>query len=488
MAELLSGFRAQGPAGALALAGEKLPEVATSELLGVLSALQRTGEAAPAQRVVASVSPSQVRDLLAAQLRLQQDGRVHRALGKTDEDTLDLVSLLFDFILADPMLPDALKALISRLQIPMIKVAIVDKSFFGDAKHPARCLLNNMAKAALGWTDDGDRSEQGLYGRMERIVGRIVDEFTNDISLFLALDEELAEFLRRESRGAELAEERATQVSRGKEQLRIAKDRVQEEINRRLEDNPRLPGVVRQLLGEGWRDVLLLTYLRQGADSENWRHQLAVADQLVWSVGPKRLHGDRQELLRAIPELLRGLKDGLGGISFDQHQTARLFKELQACHINCLRGSPAITGPAPAPPPGAEVSQESKVPAAPVQPARRTAVPANQAPAAEELDEFDHQAEALTPGTWLEVKEENNQRSRIKLCWKSQITDSYVFVNRKGIKVLEITRNGVARLLRRGAAIHLKDINTPILDRALSVMVRTLKQSDPHGSAEAANG
>lgn len=125
----------------------------------------------------------------------------------------------------------------------MIKVAIVDKSFFGDAKHPARCLLNNMAKAALGWTDDGDRSEQGLYGRMERIVGRIVDEFTNDISLFLALDEELAEFLRRESRGAELAEERATQVSRGKEQLRIAKDRVQEEINRRLEKIiPACPG------------------------------------------------------------------------------------------------------------------------------------------------------------------------------------------------------------------------------------------------------
>ena len=100
-----------------------------------------------------------------------------------------------------------------------------------------------------------------------------------------------------------------------------------------------MPEVVERLLTEGWRDVMLLALLREGEDSEQWRQAVELAGRLVWSVQPKHEPTERQRLLKAIPELLSGLREGLNNISFDPHKAGRLFKALQACHIAALRGN-----------------------------------------------------------------------------------------------------------------------------------------------------
>ena len=61
-------------------------------------------------------------------------------------------------------------------------------------------------------------------------------------------------------------------------------------------------------------------------------------EELIWSVQPKVEAADRQRLLKAIPDLLKKLRDGLNNISFDQHRAGQLFKDLQTCHIAALRG------------------------------------------------------------------------------------------------------------------------------------------------------
>src|SRR3546814_4455044 len=61
-----------------------------------------------------------------------------RVVGEIDDDVINLVSMLFEFILDDRTLPDSLKALIGRLQIPLLKVAVLDKTFFSRGSHPAR--------------------------------------------------------------------------------------------------------------------------------------------------------------------------------------------------------------------------------------------------------------------------------------------------------------------------------------------------------------
>ena len=73
-----------------------------------------------------------------------------------------------------------MKALLLRLQIPMAKIAIVDHSFFRNKAHPARRLLNNLGDMAFRWSDDGDRSANSWYGRIESYVNRVLMEFENE--------------------------------------------------------------------------------------------------------------------------------------------------------------------------------------------------------------------------------------------------------------------------------------------------------------------
>lgn len=106
-----------------------------------------------------------------------------------DEDVINLIAMLFDFILGDRSLPPSLRALIARMQIPVLKVAVLDKGLFSCSSHPARRLLNEIATAALGATDDCQRD--AVYLQVEHIVQRLLNDFDDDPAIFSDLRVEL---------------------------------------------------------------------------------------------------------------------------------------------------------------------------------------------------------------------------------------------------------------------------------------------------------
>ncbi|MEJ2692470.1 MAG: DUF1631 domain-containing protein [Candidatus Thiodiazotropha sp.] len=453
-----------------------VPVIDTGELLGALNAIQQSNVVMlpQGQRVERPLSPEEMRARLVSDLQISQDGgQLTRALGDADNDTIDVISMLFEFILDDYSLPDAMKALISRLQIPMLKVAIIDKTFFSKKVHPARRLLNTLAQAAVGWNDSGDRANDALYTKIETVVKRVLNEFQDDPSLFSDLDDEFSAWWQQEQRGAQIAEQRTNQVTRGKEQLRAAKRKVVEELNRRLSEQRVVPEAVMALLEDGWKDVLLLNYLRQGADSKEWHESLEMVDRLLWSVQPKSDYSERQQLLRGIPELLRNLRERLNSISFDQHKMARLFKELQNCHIGCLRGGdPNQTQGAGTQPAG---TQEVHFPDS-----QMISGDSQISQVVEDValsqDEASQQARELEVGSWLEMQD-GAVKNRVKLSWKSKVTDTYIFVNRKGMKAMELTTAGLANRFREGSVTRVEISETPIIDRALEAMLSALKNT-----------
>lgn len=454
LSNLLRGQRAASPVPLLSL-----PVVPTGDLLGALTTLQQTTlKEGPPDLAAIRSAQANVRETLLQSFGIGTGPKASRALGGVDEDVIDMVSMLFDFILDDRNLPDAMKALLSRLQIPMIKLAIVDRAFFGKKNHPARRLLNNLAKAGTGWIDDGDRSPKSLYARVEAVVEKVLAEFDTDPKVFEIANNEFEPFLETELRGAAVAEERIRQVSRGQEQLKVARSRVTDVIEKRIWSHAELPEVVKDILRSGWKDVMLLALLREGEDSPSWKKSVDVVDRLVWSVTPKGTPTERQELLSAIPPLLAEIKDGLAMISFDTRRSNELMKELQSCHIACLRGSapPAPAGePRPAePPPAAPESKADVV----------------------HDDEFNAQALNMAVGTWMEWLGDDGQMLRGKLSWKSEVTGTYIFVNRKGMKIGEMSVADVADLLRNERGQVLEQTDAPLMERALAAMVNALKQ------------
>jgi hypothetical protein len=387
--------------------------------------------------------------------------------------------MLFEFILDDPGLSDAMRALLARLQIPMLKVAILDKSFFSRKDHPARRLLNGMAQAAIGWTEQSGRSGDGLYAHIDAVVSRILSEFDDNLGLFEELNEQFSAFLDREQRGAHVAEERAAQVTQGKEVLVEAKRHVAEEIGRCLSEYESVPDVVQNLVRDGWNDVLLLIYLRKGQESEEWSEAVRLMDRLVWSVMPKPSQSERQELLRSIPDLLKGLRAGLGEISYNQHKMTRAFKGLQARHLACLRGGRLV-----------ESGENDEQPTGVARPAEAVMeeivleTPGGVGHVADlEVDDFDQQAADLQVGTWLELTDEEGAVVRTKLSWRSSVSGSCLFVNRKGMKVADVTQQGLGVWLRSGKAVVLPELDVPLMDRALTSMVSALSKAGSKKSA-----
>jgi hypothetical protein len=456
-AELYSGRLPGGTPGRYA----HLPAVGSHELVNALNELQNDmAIEAPVSRDEMQVLQGEVLQSLGRQLDMGSTEAPVKRLNQVDQDVIDIIGMLFDFILDDRNVPDAMKALIGRLQIPMLKVAVLDRSFFANKQHPARRLLNALARAAIGWVDDGDRSARSLYGRIEAAVSRVLSDFNDDINLFAEVYDEFANFVEREARGAEVAEERITQVTRGQEQLLIARRRVAEVLNEYRVAQPDLPTAVVNILREGWHDVMLLAYLREGEESVAWQHANKAVEQLIWSVQPKVETAERQRLLKAIPELLKTLRDGLNNISFDQHRAAQLFKDLQVCHIAALRGEHET------------IETEALEAAIPEDVALQTQ------PEAEVVDDgAQAQAEALEVGQWLEWRQDDGWL-RGKLSWRSHVSDNCIFVNRKGMKVAEMSVAAIAALFRDDCARVLEDVNRPLMDRALDAMVGALRDTD----------
>jgi len=438
-----------------------LPAVDSDDLIDALHQLQREAS------VEAPVSRGEIQQLqgemlvnLGRQLEMGSTATPSKRLNQVDQDVIDVIGMLFDFILDDRNVPDAMKALIGRLQIPMLKVAVLDRSFFSNKQHPARRLLNTLARAGMAWVDDGDRSAKSLYSRIESAVTRILSDFSNDVGLFAQVYDDFSNFIEREARGAEVAEERINQVTRGQEQLLIARRRVAEVLNDFRVAQPDLPVAVVNILREGWHDVMLLSYLREGEESAAWKQAFEAVEELIWSVQPKVETAERQRLLKAIPDLLKKLRDGLNNISFDQHRAGQLFKDLQACHIAALRGeSDAV-----------ETQSVGEV-----VPEAVTLATTTEPEVIE--DEYYDRVKALQVGQWLEWQNDDAW-VRGKLSWRSEVSSNCIFVNRKGMKVAEMTQNQIAILFRAEQARMLDDLNKPLMDRALNAMIGALRDTD----------
>lgn len=143
--------------------------------------------------------------------------------------------MMFDFILADRAIPDVMKAVIGRLQIPILKVAIIDQMFFAKKSHPARKLLNKLAEVAVGWNEENDQDRAVFYA-MKNVVQRILNEFDNNIEIFEIVLNELETFVLERDRVARAQIHFTAKSAEKQERLVTAKLKATEAVHLRVKD------------------------------------------------------------------------------------------------------------------------------------------------------------------------------------------------------------------------------------------------------------
>lgn len=392
----------------------------------------------------------------------------NQSVSHIDEDTIDVIDLLFDFILGDKVIPVPIRAMLARLQIPMLKVAISDKKFFSTKNHPARRLLNNLAKISTGWNQQQSSQQDLIQDKIEKIVTTVLNEFDADVSLFEVLNNELQQFTEQLGQTSTAAEQRIVKANEGQEKLITAQQEVDSIINNLTSQHSHLPKVVISLIDDGLKHLLKLRLLQKGLGSPEWKESVKLLDKLIWSVVPKPDPKDRKKLLETIPHLVNELKSSLSGASFNQPKIRALFKELQTCHIQCINGDKI--------PQDVLKSVESKPDVSNI--IEQKALP--QIPAEKKIisdEEALEKATTLKIGAWLEVTEEDIP-SRMKFSWRSNLTGHCLFVTYHGLKAADLSLSELASLFQKGQA-QIIEQSEPLMDRALISMMSTInKQSN----------
>lgn len=394
-----------------------------------------------------------------------EDGR-KPALNEVDEDLINLVSMLFEFILDDYNLSAPVQVLISRMQIPILKVVIRDKSFFSQASHPARKLLNSLARAGIGWSKSDEKAKDKLYNQIHETVQRILNEFDGDISLFETLNREFEQFLERENRKASLVEQRTRESERGRIKSQQAQHTVDTILRKKIARH-RLPEVVRDLLVNGWSRFMFLAYLRDDVE-HRWQESVKVVDDLIWCLHPHNGDDERDQWVRVVPGLLKTLRAGLEEVSYNSSRLDETMGRLKHELAEAFRTNPVTETVQESSEAATETGEEDELPGT-----RKNAVARQRELEDAAIAEFVAQIDSIEIGDWVEFRLVNGANFRCKLSAIIEEADSFVFVNRMGLKVIEKTRLELAHEMRRGRLTLLEQ--GALIDRALDAVVDSLR-------------
>jgi hypothetical protein len=461
----LLGKLGQGPAAGAAKPKEHQHVVSEDDVQSVLGVLQHKPNHAvlvngqPAPRSVTHVK----QDLLNQLRQIAPEGKAP-ALAEEDTDTIDLVGMLFDVLMRDVKPNSPAATLLAKLQVPLLRVALRDKDFFTQQRHPARQMLNAVAESGTFWLgeDDGD---SGTVEKMQLLVDRVVGEFNGDLNIFDTLLQDLGGHLQTLARKAEVSERRHVDAARGKEKLALARLRASEEVAERLKGR-KVPRFVKTLLTEAWADVLALSLLRQGEDSAAYKQQLAVAEQLIDAARADK-GASKTRSASEIEALRHEIEHSLCQVGYHAEDAQAIANRLSEASEPESTDDPASRTEL-----ALRLKARSRL-GADVEP-KHAAKPVESL-SAEETAAI-AQIKQLPFGTWFEFSDTpSGERVRRRMSWFSTLTGHVLFVNHRGQRVGEHTLQTLAHAMANGTAELVVTQRSTLIDRAWNSIVSALK-------------
>ncbi len=344
----LKGLAQQGGAAAAGQTAEGGAALPSAELLGSLTRIQHGDISGMAGAVLppAVVAGTPVTTNVLQELKSTSLGS---GMNQMDAMTLDIMAMLFDELFDDPKIPNSVKGLIGRLQIPMLKVAIADKSFFSRKTHPARRMLDKLGELSAGLPADISDSDS-IYAKLESLLQDLIEGFEDDVKIFDDLLKRLDVLI---AEASERIEEKTQSIAKQVEQeesLALAKTVAQAEIKVRVRASAGALTVI-EFLAQQWVKLLIVIHVKEGEESEAWKAALETAELLLWSSEPKETIAERQQLVGLLPGLLKRVSAGLNHAGIDDEIRVKFLTDLRKLHSQIIGSSaePKSEAPSAAP-------------------------------------------------------------------------------------------------------------------------------------------
>ncbi|MGL4231474.1 MAG: DUF1631 family protein [Casimicrobium sp.] len=403
------------------------------DLINTLTALQAATPAVmPIGAGVAAPTASVLREVV--------PGYTSGDISVLDATTTELVAMLFDFVFARRELRDEIKVVLGRLQIPMLKGAMVDRGFFSRKNHPARQLLNRLSDLGIGWNPD-EGPDDKVYTKIREVVDQVNRDFVDDLGIFTAALVDVEQFIAEIELDAQPVIEAETKEAEIADKhfvaLQTAKDTVEQRISQHA-----LPEQVKEFIEVAWQPHLQDALLEEGKDSKVYEEAVGALDELIWSVTPKEHAAERVQLGKRLPSLVKRLRTSLKSLSDDALNP--FFDKLFEVHAGLLKGNrPEYVEPEPLP----EIEED------------------------EDFDPFKELVKRMERNQWIEISDDKGALTYAKLAWISPQGTTFLFTTRHGRKAASLAPDELAEWFRTDKARLIE--SEPLVDRALAGMFQT---------------
>jgi hypothetical protein len=417
-------------------------------------------------------SPTEIKNELIKQLHKLDTTSIDKKVNQKDEDTIDLVGMLFQFIVDDRNLPDAIQVLLAKLQIPYLKVALKDKNLFADRTHPARKLLDKLSIASIGWSEEHDRNK-AYISQVEKITKEVleVDDYNKEF-----FEEQLSQFknfIAKQKKKSDVAQKRSKEKTLGQDKIHRAKKQSAQILVDKM-SNKTMPSLIRELLLGEWANVLVLMHLRHGIDANEYKEKVKFVDLII-------------DYSQAIPEskitvdMIKALTEkyekGLSLVAFNQKENIDKQHRL----VECLHQIHDINSNEIEEKDLEIISPEKILQLSDIHTQHdivgfiEEIIQPSESTDQEEIEEnYLKIVSSLKIGSWLEFIKEEALEVRAKLSWISPITAKYLFVNSRGLKITDKSNAELAAGLKNKSIRILKQV--ALFDRALSNIAKNLKK------------
>lgn len=452
------------------IGSQKVELVATDQLLQLISRLD--GAASGAAADSSARAPLNLGESLGKLLASEGDGNTFRAVDNHASDVINLITMLYEAIWDDGTVPIPIKELIGRTQITALKIALRDPDFFDRDNHPARLLINELATAGIIWTESEKLEQDPMYQKMFETVERMVDGYQDDITYLDALLAGFRQFKQEHMQGGREIEARLKDADARAERLDEVKRYARQRINERILDE-QTPRVVREFLDNQFHRFLVEVILREGPGGKSWKPIMNTIDVLLWTVQRDKSEADRQRFKKVNGRLLINLAKSMDVAGVDKKEADDILKRIQSAQRAILEQA------AEEPVKAAQSSDDS------FEAWMQSATAEARKYDADLPDDDKHLQEVnrLPLGIWMEFDVDGEHAIRCTLAAKIASIDKYVFVNGQGVKVVEKSRIGLARELKAGSVRIISE--SPLLDRAMEIVIGRLRSGQQEGSAVA---
>ena len=404
------------------------------------------------------VDIAQARDQLLIHLQAVVGGNKKPSLSSDDMKIIDLVGMLFEYMLNDEQLPDIVKTLLSHLHTPFIKVALADRDFFDHEDHPARLLMNSLADAGVKWVGNDGKSEYGVLATIRSTVKQVVDEYQNDARLFARLLLDFTAYIKKVEIKVQMLEKRAAEKARGEDRLKQVKYRVNKEIKSRIEDRE-LPSAILLLLLQPWADYLAFLLLRYGEKSESWEQALSLVDDLLWGLELENTPENRLQWRQNYPWIEATIKKGFESIGYDPGKAVKLKNAIDKVYAFSYKSERSMT------------PQELK--------SRLIRLADEKAGQQEDINSLAPAVKQvleelcdLSFGTWFEFRDGHRE----KLAWFNKSSMQFLFVDQSGRRTGMRQGSELASRMLNGELRIIHGNQQPLFERTLEVVYNDLSR------------